>query len=174
MSFNLFGKKKDSFDKNAENLVLMAKAGALSYYIPCADKFPFVFNIPPDHWDAILTVANCAYVIQQLWLLDVSISHNRKKELVNLILINLDADQPEPSTERGTQAVDDCLKFGNGIFDRGEYKDSPRFVTGEPIGIWSFWNLFGRSPESAEENGLARVIGGLVEKHFSHYWEEKS
>ena len=178
MSFNLFGKKKDSFDKKAENLVSIAKAAALSYYTPCENKFPLVFNIQPDHWYAVLTVANCSFAVIRLLYsreVDAAIPHKRKIELHELILRKLDAKQPE----FGAQAVDDCLKFlkkscDDGRFDGAEYKQDPGLVRVDAFGIWSFLNLMGRVPGSAEEFGLARVIGGLLQRYFYDYWEEKS
>ena len=169
MSFNLFGKKKDSFDDKAANLVLIAKTAACTYYIPCANKFPLVFKIKSRHWDPILTVAICALATMRVQA--TAISDNRKIELVELIMKNLEEDQP---TSLG--AINHCLAFVNrsiedGLFNSADHKRNPALVCTDALGAWSVAKLMGRFPESAEELGLMRAIGNLVLGNFSQYWD---
>ncbi|MDP2736218.1 MAG: hypothetical protein Q8O59_00320 [bacterium] len=165
----LFKSKNNALTKQAENLVSAANIFAVSSFVTTLDRFPFFSKVDPKQWDFIVSVAGIFIAASRLNGLQLdSVEENLLMDVVAKKLSEWDSD--------GIRAFEDCKSLFEMEYDRlassPEYQKDSRFLSSDALGIWIFWNLFGRQAQSDEEINLVRILGSLVTYAFFDWWQQ--
>ena len=165
----LLGQKEDPLLRQADTLVQVAEKYATGTFPPLLNKFSFLREVDKNRWDFILTIAGVFIAVTRLG--NLRLDENRERQLMGKVGLKL--TQWNPTS--GRLVFEDCASFFERTFDAlTSAGDEPPFVASDALGLWVVWNVLGRRPQSEEERGLVRTVGGMITHTFSNWWEEKA
>jgi hypothetical protein len=158
----------NKFIENSEKLPSAAKILAVNSYTQFLDKYPIIEKIKPEHWDFVLTIAGIFVGVSQLN--HENIPENEKDTMLDTIT--------NTGIEIYPDCIDACEDCGNfvdrtydGLVQKKEYQDNPKFLFSDSLGSWVVWNLFGHAPSNVDERNLIRILGGYLVHSFISWWK---
>jgi len=160
--------KDDPLRDNAERLVPSANVYAISLFIPTLDQFPWLRKVEPGQWDFVVTIASVFMAATRLQ--NLKIGDVRQQELMNIVARGLVHWDPN----NGIRGFEDCKAMFERTFDglTNDAQHEPRFIASDSVGLWTVWNLLGRTPEAEEERKLVRTIGAHITHTFFSWWTQ--
>jgi hypothetical protein len=166
MSFldRLFGSSLDPLQKQAEELVSVARINATNIFVPLLSRYSVLRDANVENWDFIVTVAG---VFIAASVLNNMLDGNAREEN----LMGFVAERVESWNPDGVRAFEDCKELYEREYDRLELTGhESRYLASDAVGKWIVWNVLNKCPESQEEIMLVRAVGVMVTHFFVDYW----
>lgn len=171
MQANLDDVRSDPLYGRARDLVPMARVIAIQLSSdPRAGEAACFKSINDDDkqwWDFFVTVAGVFVALTGLQAIEPA----RAERLANVVVGDLETRFPK----RGREGLADCQTFFNKMHNvvLESAADPERgFAASDTIGAWIVWSLLDRSPESEAERQMVRVLGGIVARPISTWFDE--
>ena len=171
----LFGQKNDQLIDQADSLVRVAYATAVSAFGPILDKFPVVQTVYlgrenqaeyVNHFDFMMTVACVFLAVEGLRKVDAEEARtNAAVDRIELRLTQWNATDSIPGFEH-------CKNFFTKEYEALAKVDyDPKHIVPDAVGSWVVSDILQKSPVTEEERRLVRAVGAMIAKKFSNWWD---